>query len=58
MRLVGDERQRLLDESRLLDEVLDLVQVWEGSVPGPVLDAVLRGPVRVHVPLQRRGRAS
>ena len=56
--LADRERRRLLDEGRLLDDVMDLVQAWQGSPPKPVLDAVLRGVPARTVPAQRCRRSS
>lgn len=58
MKLAARERRRLLDESRLLDDVIDLALAWHGRPPAPVLDAVLRGARVTPVPAQRCGRGS
>lgn len=58
MKLADRERRRLLDEGRLLDDVMDLARAWEGPPPKPVLDAVLRGAPVGPVPAPRCGRSS
>ena len=64
MRLVDQDVLELWREQRLLEDVLHLVQEWDGRPPGPLLDAVLSGDRRPGgvdgygaLPLQRRRRS-
>lgn len=58
MRVVGRQLQELVQEQRLLRDVVRLVRRCEAAAPRPLLDAVLAGtgPVRPALPRQRERR--
>ena len=58
MRVVGRQLQELVQEQRLLRDVVRLVRRCDATAAGPLLDAVLAGtsPVRPALPRQRERR--
>lgn len=56
MRVLAEDLRVLVEEQRLLREVVGLVRRCDGPAPVPLLDVVLggRGPVRPVVPTMRR----
>ena len=59
MSVAAGELSQLLQEARLLDELLVVVRAWDGRPPDWVVDAVLRGAWDVpRVVLQRCGCCS